>query len=513
MSQLSINFAPLSIDGQTSVLVGRQPYEAERLSDLRAEFRATHVFHRNGRDGTIIDIPVANDALPLGNVQERIDLEQERRLWPPLLSAALLRAFGGVREILSDRPVSVVGPISRGYLLHTNLPEWLQRRTLLRFDTRTIHSDQKDTLGIVCETRLKSFINAPCSILLENDIPLMGRYVVVREPVADERILNRPRLVGKVAAVEGDSLMLTDHAEGYATVNAREVFLEPRREILEDCVNRLLGRQARAVLDEAERQAAAFHSGPGRRDQIVEALRYLREKANLEAVPGVKFLVGEMLSSRSKSFPATENIPRPTLLFDPSGTRKDTWNERGLKESGPYDQRTFTPKQLRIAVVCQARHEGRVDAFMAKFLNGLPNALFGPKREARFGDGFLRRFYLDKPSVSFFTAAGASAADYLTASRTALSKSADEGFKWDLAIVQVEEEFKGSDGGDNPYYVTKSVFLKRDIPVQSVRLETMCQPDGELIFSLNHMSLATYAKLGEPPGSWPRSKPWRTNWS
>ena len=159
-------------------------------------------------------------------------------------------------------------------------------------------------------------------------------------------------------------------------------------------------------------------------------------------------------------------IARPILVFDPSGGRKDDWNERGLKKSGPYDQRTFSPKQLRIAVVCQARHEGRVDAFMAKFLDGMPNALTGRNKEARYGDGFLRRFSLDKPAVTFFTTASPSAVDYVAASHEALTKAADEGFKWDLAMVQVEEEFKGSEGGHNPYYATKSVFLKRDVPVQ-----------------------------------------------
>ncbi|WSH02359.1 Piwi domain-containing protein [Rhizobium ruizarguesonis] len=65
--------------------------------------------------------------------------------------------------------------------------------------------------------------------------------------------------------------------------------------------------------------------------------------------------------------------------------------------------------------------------------------------------------------------------------------------------MQVEEEFKSIDDGSNPYYATKSVFLKRDIPVQSVRLETMSQAGSELVFSMNHMSLATYAKLGGVP--------------
>ena len=35
--------------------------------------------------------------------------------------------------------------------------------------------------------------------------------------------------------------------------------------------------------------------------------------------------------------------------------------------------------------------------------------------------------------------------------------------------------------------------------MQSVLLETMAQPDNRLAFSLNHMSLATYAKLGGTP--------------
>ena len=53
--------------------------------------------------------------------------------------------------------------------------------------------------------------------------------------------------------------------------------------------------------------------------------------------------------------------------------------------------------------------------------------------------------------------------------------------------------------GDPENFATKSIFLKRDVAVQSVRLETMAQADSQLVFSLNHMSLATYAKLGGTP--------------
>jgi hypothetical protein len=247
-------------------------------------------------------------------------------------------------------------------------------------------------------------------------------------------------------------------------------------------------------------EAARLHSGPGRQKQIDDALNYLREKASLEAVPGAQFTIGPVLSSANAEFPVTEIIPKPVLVFDPSGTRKDEWNERGLKKNGPYDQRTFSPKRLRIAVVCQGKYEGQVDRFVAKFLDGMPNALTGGQNKtARYGDGFLRRFNLDKPSVTYFTAENVSAESHSAASRRALAQATDEGFKWNLALVQVEEEFKSFDDGSNPYYTTKSVFLKRDVPVQSVRLETMGQPDAQLVFSMNHMSLATYAKLGGVP--------------
>lgn len=499
MPKYTLNFAPISIAGEKDILTGRQPYNADHLKILRAEYSDTHVFKRSGADGVIIDIPIVSGAKPLGNIVETVNLAQERHLWPVLLSAALVRGFADVRDLMTDHPVSVIGPVQRGFLRHPELPDWVQRRTLLRFDTRTIYTDKKPVTGLVCETRIKSFIAAPCTTLLEAGVSVIGQYVAVREVARDRRLMDYTRLVGKVTSVSGDRLILTDYAEGFESIAADAAFLEARREVVDDCVMRLLGSRGRSVLDEAERQAAVFHSGPGRRDQIAEALKYLREKANLEAVPGTRFLVGDMLTTGDRSFPASETVDRPILVFDPSGARKDNWNERGLKKSGPYDQRTFSPKNLRIAVICQARHEGRVDGFMAKFLDGMPNALTGKNKEARYGDGLLRRFCLDKPSVSFFTAVGSSANDYLVASREALAKAADEGFKWDLALVQVEEDFKGVEGGDNPYYATKSVFLKRDVPVQSVRLETMAQPDNELVFSLNHMSLATYAKLGGTP--------------
>lgn len=220
MGKFLLNFAPLSLRGDVPVLTGRQPYDRDRLNELRAEFRDTHVFQRNSRDDVILDVPITLGAKPIGNIQEEMDLTEDRRLWPALLSAALVNSFSGVRDLQSDRPVSVVGPVQRGFLRHPDLPEWIQRRTVLRFDTRTIYTNNKSTLGLVCETRLKSFIKAPCATLMENGIPVVGRYIVVAEPSSDPRLMDRMKLVGRVASIAGGTLVLSDNAEGYETVPA-----------------------------------------------------------------------------------------------------------------------------------------------------------------------------------------------------------------------------------------------------------------------------------------------------
>ncbi|HLG82385.1 MAG TPA: Piwi domain-containing protein [Bradyrhizobium sp.] len=498
MSNYTLNFAPISFSGKTTIFVGTQPYSKESLHELRQQYRNTHVFRRRGIDNTIVDIPVAAGAEPLGNLQEEVDLSQAKEHWPQLVSAALMRAFAGARDIISDYPVTVLGSMARGLLFHPDLPPWIERRTSFQFDTRSHYiAGGKRVVGLVCESRTRNLINGTCAQLLELGVPILGRYVQMESSRNDSRLLPRRTLIGRVTAIEDGVLILDDHADGYDRIAATEAFPESRSEAFDDIVGLLLGAKAGPVLNEAENAAQQLHAGPGRKRQIEEALGFLRGKAKLEAAPGVQICIGALISSSDRDFPPTETIPKPVLVFDPSSARKDDWTERGLKASGPYDQRTFSPKKLNIAVICQAKHEGQVDRFVAKFLDGMPDS--GPGKKSRYSDGFIRRFNLEKPSVAFFTTPTASANDYVHASHKALQQASDEGFKWNLALVQVEEEFKKYGGDDNPYYATKAVLLKRDIAVQSVRLETMSLSDASLMFAMNHVSLATYAKLGGIP--------------
>jgi len=498
---LNLNFSPVTLKGETVIDADFWPYDDGLLRRLRNEYGQTHIFKRQNKDNTIVGISVVDGVESLSDKVMELDLSREYRFWPDLLNAALIRAFNGKREIISDYPVQILGSEKRNFIQYKNLPEWVQKRSLLEFNPRTLFSaNGKPLFGLLCGVRLRSLLFATCADLIALNMTLDGRDLVVDRPSRDSRIQPRATLVGRVLSHDGDNLILEDYRDGYETVKAVDVRLAGNKVNFDWCVRNFLGASAEHVLNNTQSKESEFHSGPGRLRMIQVTLDFLR-KSGMEAVPGVSFDIASLLHENQTGFPVTETIKKPSLVFDPSGMRTDVWNERGIKANGPYDQRTFTPKKLNIAVICQARHEGLVDTFVAKFLEGMPNVLTGSKgnQSPRYGDGFLRRYHLEKANVQTFTALGPTLKAYESACKTALEKAVGDGVSWDLALVQVEEDFKKLPGNLNPYFGTKALLLKNDVAVQNVRLETMNQRDTNLVFTMNQMSLASYAKLGGRP--------------
>ena len=501
IGNLRLNFMPARISGETVINAGYRPYDDEVLRELRADFSETHVFKRDRKDDTIVDIPVVDGAEPIADKVSEIDLAESWWHWAPLMNAALLRTFHGRRDIISDYPVEILGNKAGNLIRHEELPDWVSVLPVLEFTPRTIFgADNKPNFGLVCNARTRYQLNANCKTLMEAGISPIGRYVLIKQPARDARLTDRGLTVGRVRAIDGDQLLLEDYRDEYAAVAAEEAYLTGNRVDFDWCVNSLLRSSGHTVLESARRRMSLLNQGPGRFELIDQTAKFLKT-AGLEAAPGVKLELGDWLSTENKRFPEAEMIDKPSLVFDPAGTRNDNWNERGIKVNGPYDQRTFSPKKLNIAVICQARFEGQVDAFMAKFLDGMPDVRTGAggKGRAPYEDGFLRRFKLERPNVQTFTSPSPSVAGYEAACEAALRHGADNAFQWDLAIVQIEEGFKSLPGRENPYYATKAMLLRNHAAVQNIRIETMRDPDNSLVFTMNQVSLATYAKLGGRP--------------
>ncbi len=500
---LLLNFAPVSLEGETRFFAGRSVYSEERLRGLRAEFFQTHVFRRDHENDDILDIPIAARAEPISDKQEEIDLDTDRYLLPMLVREALIRAFMGRRPMRRDRstPICVIGSPKKNLITHSDLPDWVKRLTMQHFDVRTLFLPDGDPVtGIICDVRTTNLIDAPCMELLDMGIDITGKFVLTEDPPYDPRFMPWRSLAGRVIGRDGKELFLDQTHDCADAVDAANVFLEARYETFNWLVEQLLGDRAERVLADADQRASQLAKGPGRRSHLAQTLEFL-QKADIEPIPGARIILGDLLTSTQKEFPPAKTFDKPIFVFDPSGSRKDHWTERGLQKNGPYDQRVFTPKALKIAVICQSQLEGQVDGFMAKFLEGMPNIMTGngQYQRAPFGDGFIRRYKLEKPSVSYFTADTPSPESYADTVRRALEAANDGGFEWDLALVQVEESFKTLEGDANPYFVVTSMLLKRQIPVQNIKIETMLQRDQNLVFTLNNLSLAIYAKIKGVP--------------
>jgi hypothetical protein len=194
-------------------------------------------------------------------------------------------------------------------------------------------------------------------------------------------------------------------------------------------------------------------------------------------------------------------MKKPPLVFSPLPGRTDVWNERGIDRWGPYDQRSFTPRRPRIAVVCRAEAQGEVEQFVRKFLDGLPDVTVRSGQSVRkpYERGFIRRFALETVDTVVFAARANTAASYRDACLQAISHAADRRFDWSLALVQIDDAFHALEGDENPYLVTKAAFMKQHVPVQEVTIEKMRSPASELVYILNDISLASYAKMGGTP--------------
>jgi hypothetical protein len=372
----------------------------------------------------------------------------------------------------------------------------------LTFDTRVVTRwEQPPTVLLICGVRSRNIIDATCDVLLAAGMPILGRYVTVRDPPVDPRLEPRLRLVGQAVRLDGNQLLLQDHGDGPSTVDIRQAYLEPRRENVLWCLKNLIPQDAERAMSVADAEALKQTSGAGRLATIRSMFGFLKKKP-IEVVPGIPLVFGDLAGSSTTAWGLqTRKIEKPLLVFDPSGTRTNKWNQGGLDKHGPYDQRTFSPKQLRIAVVCQAIYEGQVDLFLGKFLDGMPNVKVrsGNGETAPYEKGFIRRYALEAAKVKTFVAQDDSADSYADACRRAIQSATDQGYEWDLALVQIDKDFRELAGANNPYFATKAVFLKHRVPVQQITLETIRFADKQLVYALNNMSVATYAKVGGIP--------------
>ena len=219
----------------------------------------------------------------------------------------------------------------------------------------------------------------------------------------------------------------------------------------------------------------------------------------LSLVEGIPFTVGDFLNDNAAAgkFLKVNSAEKPGFVFAPGATKIKEWNDLGLQQYGPFSRETFSPNKPRICVVFQSNKKGLVEQILHKFLHGIPPVAYGKNGKTFEFTGLINKFRLQDCEIDFFAADDDSMAAYNKAIGAALQSSGSRSY--DLALVQIDDSFRARSAYNNPYLAAKARFIGQQIPVQEFTLENLGQPDARIVWSLNNMALATYAKLGGVP--------------
>jgi hypothetical protein len=500
--QLLLNVSPIHF-GNSDLEVGVFAYRDshEQLRSLRGVHAQTHVFRRLGN--RILSVPFVRDAPPVGEYFETVNLHDNLSLCASLISNSFINYFHRIgRKVLGYLPIKFIADGPDGDLLAQVVPpavaalDWLSIKPLFELDVRVLRPDrQAPFVGVALDVRTTRQLSRSCAELMADGFDPTGLYVGRRVEHTDPRIFPRLELLGRVAAVAGQTLRLTDARPESNEVDANAVQFELRN----DAFNRLLSHgfksHAPYISESLDKRLGRFRSGPERLDRLRKAVAHLGN-TRLEMAPGITFRLTPFLSEREKRFPAVRTAPGAVYVFDPAGASTNTWHDGGLDRYGPYSARTHTPSHPRICVICQKTKKGQVEQFLNKLLNGIRHVGSG---RAPFEKGLIRKYGLEDASPEFFVTDDDTAPCYRKAVRQALEYHGEQGPKWNLALVQIDEHFHELYGKDNPYLVTKAGFLRHQITVQEFEIETVNLPNKRLSYALNNMALATYAKLGGIP--------------
>jgi hypothetical protein len=467
---LLLNFSPIEfVDAE--IEAGIFPYRVDGdqvLKQLRQQNWATHVFRRDGPDH-IIAVPVAEGARNLGEQTKKIRFKENLGLSASLIRNSLINYLAGLpRIVLNYDPIRFVAheDILRSCLpSDLTCPDWLGVRLLYEMAIRPIYFFKHEPfIAAVFDVRTTRILERTIADLLKGGFSPVGHYVAKRVPrYQDPRIASHSELVGKVEAVNGPALALSDSKDDIQSVDAHEVWLEKRA--FSACLAYVFQGNDQLIASALEKARADLRSGPTKLKRINSVVEFFASKQHFLA-PGISFKFSPLLTDTSrKLFPTLEAAPKPTYIFDQTGSKTDTWNDRGLDQHGPYTAKVFTPNRPRLCVVCQKAQKGRVEQFLHKFINGIvlppPSPSYrGKPQRNYFEKGLLRKYALQDVTYEFFVADDRSPRSYKEACRQALEKHG-AGTKWDLALVQIEESFHQLPVSQNPYFITKEPLAKR----------------------------------------------------
>ena len=501
--RLRLNFIPITFT-KSSFKGSVLPYEGEeQLKSLRNQYRNSHVFRREGK---VIQCVALSESSEILGEEREFTIAEDFVLLRYLVQNALIRFLASNRQEFSS-----IFPTTRIVLKKEDLlAEVLRDRDKASFlflypeyeiESRlVVPHDQSVKFGILANFTTTHGIEATIKELVSKGIQVTNKYGMIEGESKDKEPRVGPGykrlLAGKIQAIEGERVRLTDYRDK-DVIPASDCFLEPRHEHLEECLNTLFPGEYEEVQHKKREQ---IFKVKGARNQLQRVERLKDWFSKSQPIPRnheISFNIATQLYTPRPGSEAGEyrSLTDAECVLRPGGSITVSWPvDSHIEKNGPYDTESFPTKRPRIAVLYPPRFKGDVEVFMRQFRDGVPNQIKEGRRKPPYTQGFIRKYRLTGCEFDFYPIKESEdSAAYRDASLEVLRRN----IHYDLAIVVTREDFHELHGDENPYLVTKSVFMSHGIPVQGVEIETIRLPSRPYV--LNNIALASYAKLGGIP--------------
>lgn len=510
MSQI-LNVAPILYED--AKLTGeRFKYNDDLFEKFNQDYRRSHLIKRSG--DFIIVVPLNLKSSSMGGEHIEIDLKENLSMASSLAREAIYRQL-----LFRKLPISSIRPVS--YLVtnynildhciptNTHIFKGLGLYAKWEIDFRVIAPETNVSfLSMNLNVSTAPRISVNCSSLLSAGFPIDGHYVGISESGRNPDLKPHFRTIGKIAKVlENGMLELEDIREGISNpVDSMEVFLEPREDTLEQCIKYFYKGNSAFILNAMQQRAAAFHLGDVKLSKLKRGLALL-QSFKLEFANRIPFQIGSFLSDDTIDGVSLKikMAEKPLFVFSYGGQQNSRYNDPGIQKYGPYSKDTFSPPKPRICVICQEKKKGQVELVLRKFIDGIPPVEYALGKTFEF-TGLKTKFYLQDCLIEFFVSKDNTTEGY-NDSITRAMQSGRNGTPWNLALIQIDTDFRQRPANNNPYILTKARFVSQGIPVQEFTIEALGLPDKRVVWSLNNMALATYAKLGGVPWLLSAEKP------
>ncbi|QQR75624.1 MAG: stem cell self-renewal protein Piwi domain-containing protein [Holophagales bacterium] len=471
---ITLNAFPLKVPSR-QLEACQLAYDKDALDTLRAKHGATHAIRRQG--GHIL-VFSGDGTFPVPGTQQTVTLSEDVGIFCFLVKDGLMRHLVSLgRRPTGFKPIELVSAKPEDNLVAPILGNDYPLQVCARYtiDTRTICG--QPCLVIDCTTR--RVIRTACLYLLRTGFDLIGRYVATEDEDGYRRLL------GSVVAIEGETLQVTRPNGQVQHVKASDAHLEASRTNFDEYILHTHGAKKDEIAERIRLAVSRFNVGENKKARISTLKKYIQSKC-IALIDGTRIEIEDAQDVQKDC----GQMQKPVFVFSDNG--EADWAERGLSHYGPYTKRTFDRNDPSICVICAQHDKGRVEQFVRKLLKGIATSKY-------FRSGLEGKFALGTSRVEVFVTAADSVEAYQVAIETAIRKKAEDGGRWDLALVQVRQSFKKLEATRNPYYLGKSLFLLHQVPVQDFTIELLSQSDYLLGYALNNMGLACYAKMGGVP--------------